>query len=107
MTSRFSGTKKNENEPLVDSFDQDVLSLKTTVTTLKMVSTEIGNELERQNSFLKTMSIKYHQGTDMVSNLVSKMNNLIKASDFSPVTMTIFFAFLLFVFLWIYWKVFA
>ena len=110
MSNRFNkNTNKSiqEEDPLGNQYESQVSSLKQTVNTLKYISTEIGNELERQNKLLEKMSKGYHQGLDLAKSLINKLNELTNLANFSPMTMTILFFFAIIFFLWIYYKFFS
>lgn len=96
---------RNTNQaPLLDPYENEINDLRGTIKALGSVSTEIGKEIEKQNSLLDQLNDDFERGKIQVQKLLKKINDIFNASGLSPMTLTIIFIFGVLVFLWLYWK---
>ena len=103
----FRGARADD--PNIDQYDdnEQIRSLRETVGALKQVSTELGNEFDRQNKLLDNM----HQGMTtsslIINRLLEGVDKVYKATGLGPTTLTFLFTVGLVLFLWAYWKFYA
>ena len=103
----FRGARTDD--PMNDQYDdnEQIKSLRATVGALKQVSTELGNEFDRQNKLLDNMQSGMTTSSLIINRLLQGVDKVYQATGLGPTTLTFLFTVGLVLFLWAYWKFYA
>lgn len=105
FASGFSKIQNEESQAMLENENNQALDhLHSQLSTLKGLSMEINHEVESQNSFLDGMSNDMSNTTNLLSQTLSQLTDMVNSGGGNHMCYLIMFCVFIFLFLWFLMK---